>query len=306
MSPGDLLLRWVSCFHELRLARVQAAAERLCVPPVHMDRDDPRRTQYVRSARRIARNLIRLAHVEESSPDRLLTVPPTILSLSTGRHILLGARSDSLLGDLSGAPGVTGMPPLAQPEGPVVHYLSGAEEAVVAAAERLKVTFARDRGGELLASLPRLSEILANAPQEGIPERTERWDPDAAIARSRWSRTRTGDHVPGVYRTLRKPHQWYQSPPKSGPSVRLDTPERRVAAAWAFLREWKLGYSPERRELSVPAVGFGLPLLVDRALILASGRLPEFGSRGWKYFEIDPDRAHHVARIVGTLLEEVK
>lgn len=305
MSPGDLLLRWVSCYRELRTARVQGAAERLCVPPVLLDRDDPRRKRYVRSARRLTRNLLRLAHVEEAGSDRLLTVPPSIVSIAAGRFLLVGARSEAIVEGLCGARGVTGMPPLPQPDGPAVQCISGTEDSVIVAAERLKLTYVRDRGGELLASLPPLSDTLTAAPQEGIPDRTERWEPDAAIGRPRWTRTRSDSHEPGVYRTLRMPHQWYLSPPHGGPPLRLDTPERRVAAAWKVLSKKRLAYSPGRRELSVPATGFGLPLLVDRALILTSGRLPGFGARGWTYFEIDPERAHHVARIVGAPLEEV-
>jgi len=51
---------------------------------------------------------------------------------------------------------------------------------------------------------------------------------------------------------------------------------------------------------------FGLPLLVDRALILASGRLPLFDQQGWTYSNIDPERARQVARVAGARLEETE
>jgi hypothetical protein len=86
--------------------------------------------------------------------------------------------------------------------------------------------------------------------------------------------------------------------------VRLDSPERRSAAAWSLVPDKHLGYSPRVRELMLPAIGFGLPLLIERALILSSGRLPELRDGDWKYCEVDPERAQHVARIVGARLVE--
>jgi len=304
MSPGDLLLRWVSCYRELRKPRVQAAAERLFGPPVDLQAEDPRRASYVRTARRLTRNLLRLAHVEEFGADRLLTVPPTIVSLEGGRHILVGARSESMLERLAAERGVSLLPPLPQPNAPHALTLAGEEGALVAAAEKHGITFIRDRSGEVLASLPRLSALLPTAPQEGLPEQCERWEPGSAKRPSRWTRVRSEGRVPGIYRSLRKPHQWYLAPADGGPTVRLDTPERRSAAAWSLVRDKRLGYSPQGRELVLPAINFGLPLLVDRALMLASGRLPELRDGAWKYFEVDPERAQHVARIVGARLEE--
>jgi hypothetical protein len=304
MNPGDLLLRWVSCYRELRRARVQTAAERLLGPPVDLKAEDPRRALYVRKARRLTKNLLRLAHVEEFGGDRLLTVPPTIVSLDGGRHILVGARSETMLERLAAEPGVSLLPPIPQRDGPGAQALAGDESALSSAAEKHEITYLRDRSGEVLASLPRLSDILSAAPQEGIPEQCERWEPGSAKRRPRWRRARSEGYAPGLYRTIRKPHQWYLAPADGGPSVRLDSPERRSAAAWSLVQEKRLGYCSRTRELTLPAINFGLPLLVDRALILASGRLPEVGEGVWKYFEVDPERAQHITRIVGARLEE--
>lgn len=304
MSPGDLLLRWVSCYRELRRARVQTAAERLLGPPVDLNAEDPRRALYVRKAQRLTRNLLRLAHVEEFGGDRLLTVPPTILSINGGRYILVGARSETLLERLADESGVSVLPPIPQPDGPAAQALSGDEAAISSAAEKHDITCLPDRSGDVLASLPSLSDVLMAGPQEEIPERCERWEPGSSKRRLRWKRARSEGCAPGLYRTIRKPHQWYLAPADGGPPVRLDSPERRSAAAWSLVQNKRLGYCHRARKLTLPAVIFGLPLLVDRALILASGRLPELGERVWKYFEVDLKRAQQIARIVGARLEE--
>jgi hypothetical protein len=304
MSRGDLLLRWASCYQELRAARVQAAAERLCAPPVSMERDDPRMAPYLRAAKRLMRNLVRMGHLEELASDRFRTVPPTLVAQEGDRFLVTGARSEALREQLARTTGASVLPAAPQHEGPAVWQVVGNQDVVASAANAIGLTVTRDRGAELLASLPCLIDTLAGAPSEGIPDKTERWTPDAPIGRPRWRRTTADGHAPGLYRTVRKPHQWYLRPAEAAPTTRLNTPERRVAAAWLLLRDKvRLEYARDARVLSVPAIGFGLPLLVDRALILASGRLPEWRSRHWDYFDIDPERARHVARILGARIE---
>jgi len=305
MNRGELLLRWVSCFHELRAARLKAAAERLCPPPVMMNRDDPRMAPFLQAAKRLTRNLMRVGHIEELTRDRYRTVPPTIVTQSAGRHFVTGARSDALLAMRANPPrGLTVEETDSSSEAPLVWHVVGNNEDVAAAAEEAGVTITRDRGGDLLASLPPLGDVLAGAPLEGIPDRIERWCPAATVGRSRWSRTVGDPHAPGLHRTVHKPHQWYFRPSPGVPTVRLDTHERRVAAAWRLLQgTMPINYASQSRVLSVPAVGFSLPLLVDRGLILAAGRLPEWQSHCWHYFEIDPERARNVARILGAPLE---
>src|SRR5262249_52440663 len=123
MSRGDLLLQWVSCFLELRAARVQAAAERLCAPPVPMARDDQRRVPYLRTGKGRVRNLIRAGHMEELTKDRYRTVPPTIVSQDAGRHLVTGARSQAVLDSLAQARGLKVLPPAPQDEGPLVWHV---------------------------------------------------------------------------------------------------------------------------------------------------------------------------------------
>lgn len=304
MSGGELLLRWASCYPDLRTARLLSAAERLCAPPVTMDRDDPRMQRYLRTAKRLMRNLVRIGHLEEFTADRLRTVPPTAIVQEKDRCLILGARSEALHEKLANALGEGVLPPFPQHEGPSVWRVHSDIETVAAAARAIGMTVAHDRGADLLASLPCVFDTLPGAPVEGMPDKIERWNPDAPVGRPRWSRVTSDGHTSGLFRTLRKPHQWYLRRSDAARPVRLNTLERRVAAAWLLLRGKKrLQYSKNDRVLSVPAIGIWLPLLVDRGLILASGRLPEQRSRHWEYFDIDPVRARHAARILGTPLE---
>ena len=306
MSQGDLLLQWVSCHRELRAARLAAAASRLCAPPVPLAPDDPRALRYVFAAKRLARNLLRLGHVEEWKADSVRTVPPTILCGAGGQRILAGARSERLRERLAGSPGVAVAVWPVHRDHPAVWTVSGDEGAIRAAAAAQGFTLAPERGGELLASLPDLNGTLRGAPAEAVPERVERWNPHAPKSRWRWASVRRSPVGPGLYRTARKPRQWYLSQARGVPDVRLDTPERKAAAVWLFCRDSsRLGYCLARRRLSLPG-GLWFPLLVDRALILASGRLPAWESGGWVYGEIDPARARHAARVVGVPLEMTK
>lgn len=303
MSRGDLLLRWVSCFAEIRTARLQAAAERLHTPPVPMSRDDPRMGPYIRAAKRLTRNLLRLGHVEEQSKERYCIVPPTLVSLASGRHLLIGARSNALLGEYAMAPGVTVPPVGPQREAPSVWYLAGSDEVIRDASETLGIMVCRDRWGEVLASLPPLADMLAKAPIEGTPDCLHRWNPKAECYRALWQKVKSAAEV-GIYRTVRKPHQWFFRPAAGAETVRLDTPERRVAAAWRLLRgETRIIYDRDNQSLAIPACGFSVPLLVDRGLIMSSGRLPKWQCRHWIYHDIDPWRARHVSRILGAKLE---
>lgn len=304
MSHGDLLLLWVSCFSELRVARIEAAAGRLCAPPVALDRDDPRRAQYLGFARRLTRNLLRVGHVEELTKERYRTVPPTVVSCPGNRYLLIGARSNSLLAKFAKANSVTVSPATTQEWAPSALYLTGNEESVAAACGKLNVTLIPERWGAVLSSLPALSEVLVGAPADGIPDRIERWNPTAPAGRSRWARVSIASDAPGLFRTIRKPYQWYLRPAPSEEPLRLDTPERRIAAAWRMLQgQARVIYDASRLILSIPAVGFSLPLLVDRGLIMASGRLPVRRHQHWEYLEVDSKRAYDVARILEMKLE---
>jgi hypothetical protein len=268
-----------------------------------MGRDDPRMARYLWAAKRLTRNLLRVGHVEEQTKDRYRIVPPTVVSLAGDRHLLIGARSDAILNEYKRTRGVTVPPVVGQRDAPEAWYLVGTDECIANASEKVGVAVSRDRWDEVLASLPALSDVLANAPAESIPDRIEQWKPDVRAGRSRWAHATTAAGEPGLYRTIRKPHQWFLRPESGADTVRLDTPERRFAAALLLRGVSRVNYDSDSRILFIPVVGFSLPLLIDRALIIASGRLPEWKSHGWYYCDIDPGRAWHVARILGAKLK---
>jgi hypothetical protein len=304
MTPGDLLLRWVSSFSELRVARVRSAAERLHEPPAPIDPTDPRMKVYLRRARGLAENLLRLGHVEQASLERWRTVPPTLVWCSGGRAFLCGARSDDVREWLVRAPGVTtALAP--QDNAPEVWLVSGDRGAVAKSAAAVGVHFTLERGGDLLAALPPLNDELALASSEGLPDVVERWNLEAKRRVDRWKLVVSGSAgLAGLYRTRQLPRHYYFRRSVDAPVVRLDTPERRLGAAWRIAStRLSLGYCRSRMVFFVPSIGFGVPLLMDRGLILASGRLPAWAGGGWDYFDIDLRRATDAARILGLRIE---
>ncbi len=302
MTPADRLLLWVSSFTELRIARIRAAAKRLLAPSASTDSTGPPKYGEMR----LAGNLLRLGHVEQVNSERWRTVPPTLVWGSDDRGFLCGARSETIRERLSRASGLTAELPMMQNDAPAVWLFSGNVADAKEAALATGIAFARERGGCLLASLPSLADVLASAPEGGLPDVIERWDVSARRRIDRWKPLRGAPGLDGLYRTQRPPRQYYFRDSVGAPVQRLDTRERQVAAAYRIAGErWSLRHHRSRRVLWVPAVGFGMPLLVDRGLILASGRLPVWASAGWEYDEIDFQRAADVARLLDVRMEAV-
>jgi hypothetical protein len=231
-------------------------------------------------------------------------VPPTLVWHSGGRGFLCGARSDDIRERLVRAPGVT-TAMLPQHNAPEVWLVSGDRAAVKEAASAAGFHFAPERGGDLLAALPPLKVELARASPEGLPDLVERWNLDAKRRIDRWKSVSAGSAgLAGLYRTRRHPIQYYFRRSSDVPVVRVDPLERHLAAAWGIAStRLSLGYHRSRLILFVPSIGFRLPLLLDRGLILASGRLPARANGGRIYFDIDQRRATDAARILGLKLE---
>jgi hypothetical protein len=305
MTPADLLLHWVSSFPELRVARVRAAAERLHEPPARIDPADPRSLVYRHRLWRLAGNLLRLGHVEQAPLERWRTVPPTVVWCSDEQGYLCGARSKDVRDRFGHARGVSVAPPASQYNAPEVWSVSGDCAAVAEAAASAGVHITPERGADLLAALPPLSDQLSAAPTDGLPDSVERLDVEAKRRADRWKPFASGSaDTVGLYRTRRSPRHYYFRQAVDAPVVRLDTPERRVGAVWQIAGARRsLQYCRSGRVLRMPAVGFGLPLLVDRGLILASGRLPTWADGGWEYHDVGLNRADDAARILGLRIE---
>ncbi len=300
MKPADQVLTWVSAFRELRIARVRSAAGRLLQSPATPADFDPR-AGYRRWAFRLAYNLLRLGHVEQANRERWRVVPPVLVWDARGRAILYGARTQHIRERLTKARGLTASPPSTQFNAPEIWAFSGDAADVESAAQGEGVVFALERGGDLLAALPPLADELASAPERTLPDDLERWD----FLAKRWSRAPMGSlDLDGLFRTRRLPSDYFFRAEIHSPAIGLESPDLRKAAAWrlAVARSY-LRYDASRMTLTVPAIGFGLPLLVDRGLILASGRLPERTPDGWEYQNIDARRAGNAARILNLRLE---
>ena len=123
--------------------------------------------------------------------------------------------------------------------------------------------------------------------------------------------------VPGVYRTVRRqPPVWVhvsRDPDDSRLQARLlddRSPEQSLVARWVELArsgQISLKYDAGARTLAVPDVNVPLPVLVDRALRLASGLCPDVNSdlpqRYRVYTNITPNRARQAGRVLGLRVE---
>jgi hypothetical protein len=142
----------------------------------------------------------------------------------------------------------------------------------------------------------------------GLPEGLQRWELAVSPLRGRWTDVSASETSRvGVYRTAREmPRQWYARL-TAGRLVELRTVEQRLAAQWRLLRRARARYHRATRELDVPAAGVLLPLVLDRALRLASGRAPRFSPHGpcYIYPGIDLPRARDAARVLGLPLERL-
>ena len=123
--------------------------------------------------------------------------------------------------------------------------------------------------------------------------------------------------IPGVYRTTRRqPPVWvyvFQDQNDSRLQARLldnRTQEQSLVARWAELarhRQLSLKYNAAARTLVVPDVNVSLPVLIDRALRLASGLCPDVNAdlpqRYRVYTNITPKRARQAGRVLGLRVE---
>jgi hypothetical protein len=130
----------------------------------------------------------------------------------------------------------------------------------------------------------------------------------------------SGSHSlrPGVYRTVETyPAVWVyvSSALKSGMQARLldpRNPDHRWIAQWLELarsHRLHLRYDTASRILAIPDVSVSLPVLIDRALRLASGTCPSLVThdlqRYLAFANIGRHRARQAARVLGLRLETV-
>lgn len=292
----DLLLTWLS------------ARE---TPPSQARIEEARQFLTARGANPYAtfQTLHRLGHIEEIGTGRWRVVPPTLVWHETeGVGHFYGARTPQLWETLQAELGsrIEAWDP---PDGPQLWSVAGEEAHVRAAVEQLGVRVQRERGEDLLAALPPLSVALCHLPRELAPARL-RLDWQHWVHRS-WRPFET-HRAPeaGLYRPVeRQGASWLcVLPPRAGFSeaVFLDAELHAIGTWWELARQGNvhLVYDRPNRELGVSRIPWTrLPVLLDRALCLASGRCPATRDEGGAEFLVYPRVSRRRARLAARVLE---
>ena len=271
--------------------------------------------------------LHRLGHVEPAGRGKWAVVPPVLLWVSgpsrIGEAHLYGARSETLWEWLQKDFGPQ-LRAIAQPSGPALWKFVGPHSEAHTLARVLNSELHEERGEALLASLPNLGNAVPHFRTWDVPDPREHWEV-FQVQRSPGPRVLGGwvsmpggqPMVPGVYRTVRRqPPVWVhvsRDPDDSRLQARLlddRSPEQSLVARWVELArsgQISLKYDAAARTLAVPDVNVPLPVLVDRALRLASGLCPDVNAdlaqRYRVYTNIMPNRARQAGRVLGLRVE---
>jgi len=324
MNEYDLLLQWFSTrpcgeagtalLQEACLALHQRATARQEV------------AQESRWLYRFRDTLYRCGHIEHIRRSTWAVMPPTVVWLGgqgnrqEGEAHVYGARSPSLQAQLQQAWGSQFFV-ISQHHGPAVWKWVGTRAQSEDFAMSFRSTVSEERGASLLHALPSLAEALHYFPAGPLPagHGWEFWHVTPSATRGVWWNwiPRPQALVQGVYRTTRHPRVWAYVAPKPQHAMlcayRLDPaqhPDHLCIAQWQELARsgcLSLRYDASEHTLHIPHVGVELPLLVDRALRLASGYCPRVVSdtRGHAlvFADIKRRRARQVARVLALPLE---
>lgn len=299
MPSADMLLYWVSCVAKVSKQRLLANAKRV-VNPLPLNKDIHQRTTVI--AKKMRTNLLRLGHIDPVGPSHYSIVSPMILRIGSN-WLLVGARWPKLIDDIL-AYGAD-IEEKAQPHGPSRIMLRNLEKIEQVLSMKLKIEIIENRWLEVMSSLVPLRNLIKESDCEPLPDSYEVWRPTEP-KKNRWKPI-FNQQMDGLHRSRAKPHKWYWQDPKTKKTYRLDTPEKYVGAAWLQLKNSrKLVFNNHMQILKIPAIGFYLPLLLDRGLILCSGLLPTYENGYWCYQNISRDMSEQVARILSTDLEILK
>lgn len=326
LAAGNLLLFWISDQQQVARYRVQQATRGLLqridcelatsvaqIDAMSMERAPLTLTTNDRSRSRWwFRNLERLGHIERLVDESgrwkaWRVVPPTFLKLSEDVTLACGARTPELM---------SGLERLAafeqsllqsrvsrQRNGPDVWTLAGDAEEVRNIAESKSYQWGKDRGLELLASMKRLNR--EHPALQSLAETSLGEDVDKIYVRNgdRFAWQKYDDSLMQIGSVVKS-----KAPIKY--AISLDNcfyalpPESRYPAMWSSVAaagQAFLEYKRQSLELLLPASP-GLPLLAERALIMASGRLPVFKNGRLTYFNIDEARAIELAKLLAIRL----
>jgi len=300
VQTADTLLYWATCISKVSKQRLLANAKRV-VNPLPIDKETDQKATV--GAKKMRANLLRLGHIDSVGVSHYSIVPPMILRLESS-GLLVGARWPKLIEDIRSCD--ADVEETIQPHGPSRIVLRNLENIEQKLSEKLKVEIVENRWLEVLSSLVPLRDIILKSDIGSLPTSCEVWQPNQP-RKNRWKPI-FNKQMDGLQRSRSKPHKWYWCDPKTKKIFQLDnTPEKYVGAAWLQLNNSrKLIFDPLKQIFKIPSIGFYLPLLIDRGLILCSGFLPTYENGYWCYPNIPLEMSKQVARILSTDLEILK
>jgi hypothetical protein len=271
--------------------------------------------------------LYRLGHVEPVGRNKWAVLPPTVLWMGgkrrEGEVHIYGARSRMLQEQLQKTWEQFIVVP--QDNGPALWTWVGTRTDAAEMAHSIHSKLSDERGEVLLATLPTLADAMQQLHAWQLPAPGKLWEffqvtssPSGGVS-GHWVPLLGHSLQSGVYRTVKQhPTTWvHVSATVDGHSKQarlLDpqNPDHRWVALWLELAHKGrlcLQYKTTTRTLVVPDVRVPLPVLVDRALRLASGTCPTLLShdsqRYLMFANIGRRRACQAARVLSLPLETV-
>lgn len=331
MNEYDLLLHWLSARSkgQARIAVLTDACDALAFRMRQNKSNTDLNIRKTHWRHLILGALHRLGHVEPVGRDSWAVVPPTVLWITgqqrEGEAHIYGARSRTLWDQLYQQFGdyLSSIP---QDHGPELWKFTDTRATAEQLAHTLGSKLYDERGDALVASLPRLADAIRFLRSWDMPVTGDRWEFFKVYTDTRdgtawrWESIIINSNISeGVYRKSASfPMVWLylsRTPDSSGMQAYLlderDT-EQSLIARWSAITHaghMRLIYNNVAKTLSIPYVGIPLPVLLDRALCLASGTIPQIvtiaGQRYAFYHKISRQRAHQVGRVLDLQVENV-
>lgn len=299
MNPNDLLL-WLSAKGSGSWARYRSAVDELqsLDEPSNADQDLDDGVPESGSLPvhlRLRLNLERLGHVEffrDDFPDGWRIVPPTLACDDTGlQAVLCGARTDSLIRQVEDAIDGVSMQRSTQRECPdVIHVVVEEERHMQRVAAAADLYLQPRAVSQLLAAVPPIDDMQMRTPAE-LPFGTE-WDASEFIAEKLgWisveaDKARAADSGLFRFHIHFQPHYFVKL---RGRSFRIPV----QVGKYLMLRKARQRVTTYDRDAMVFAVPVACrpPLLIDRALTLCTGRVPEVDKGHLIYRNVGNDKA---------------
>jgi hypothetical protein len=310
MSANEVLL-WMSARQQGSWQQYRAAFEQLFVDDGASEGDlsvSGGRGNFA-AHHELRFNLSRLGHVEFTAGQHVLTwrVAPPVLAVSTlpddtWLGIAAGARSLPLLNEIMNSGLSLGPEPHAVC--PDVHLLRSPDVSrLVALADRIGMFVQRDAPAAILASIKPL-DFVASSTQTTVPA-GDLWTFERFCeTECRWLRSTRAEAIgaAGSLFQARAPHAKQSFICRRG-DVRAVSPAVGKYVVLRRARRHVLRYDAKNRRLSVLA-GCRPPELIERALVLCSGRPPDYESvegRGVVHYL---NVTASIAATVGSLLHQ--